>query len=57
MRAAVGDIPPQDLAIRGIYPWVSPDHTLGDYLAANSSEHYAQHRDDLERWLLGRQSP
>ncbi len=57
MRAAVGDIPAQDMVVAGFYPWIGPDHTLSDFIAGNSSEHYAQHCDDLERWLLSRMAP
>lgn len=52
MRAVVEDIPAADLNVIGLYDWLGDENTLGDYVAANSSTHYAQHRADLERWLL-----
>jgi hypothetical protein len=56
MRAAIGAIPAEDLIVTGIYPWIGADHTLSDFIAGNSSEHYAQHRADLERWLAAKQA-
>lgn len=56
IRAVVGAIPAEDLTVPGIYSWIGSDHTLSDFIAGNTSEHYAQHGDDLERWLAARQS-
>ena len=56
IRAVVGAIPAEDLTVSGLYPWIGADHTLSDFIAGNTSQHYAEHCDDLERWLAARSS-